>query len=81
MSSLYGFRFGQLAIIETIIPPSDFFLLITLLLSTPLSNGSKLHSALPHAITFCITCAINPKYHSKPCYYKYKYQLCVRYGV
>jgi len=24
---------------------------------------------MPHAIIYCLTSAINPKYHSKPCYH------------
>ena len=31
---------------------------------------------MPHAVTFCITC-INPKYHSKPCYYTYKFSVAL----
>ncbi len=39
-------------------------------------NATRKHSASPHAIYYlpgCITRAIHPKLHTKPCYYIYKW--------
>ena len=38
------------------------------------------YNAVPCAITLCITCAINRKYHSKPCYNTYIEDIILEYN-